>query len=100
MAYFAVIFEEDAEKSAHVRGKFTEEHIAWLERNTDTVLLAGALSPGDGGAAHGALWIFKAETAEEVRRILAGDPFYREGLRKSVRIDAWTRGFPKHAVTF
>ncbi len=100
MPFFAVIFEDDPEKSAHVRGTYTEEHIAWLGQNTDKVLLAGALSPGEGGAAYGALWIFQAETAEAVRQILSGDPFYREGLRKSVRIDAWTRGFPKHAITF
>ena len=99
MAFFAVIFEDDAAKSADIRGTYTEDHIAWLGQNTDKVLLAGALSPGEGGAAHGALWIFKAESAEEVRQILSGDPFYREGLRKSVRIDAWTRGFPKHDIT-
>lgn len=99
MAFYAVIFEDDATRSEHVRGRFTEEHIAWLGQNTDKVLLAGALSPGEGGAPYGALWIFKADSAEEVRQILSGDPFYREGLRKSVRIDAWTRGFPKHDIT-
>ncbi len=99
MAFFAVIFEDDETQSARVRGAFTEDHLAWLGQNTDKVLLAGALSPGEGGAAHGALWIFNAGSAEEVRQILSGDPFYREGLRKSVRIDAWTRGFPKHEIT-
>jgi len=100
MPFFAAIFEDDDNVAARVRGAFTEEHVAWLGKRDDKVLVAGALSPADGGAPTGGLWVIEAETAEEARRIIAEDPFHREGLRKTVRLEAWSRGFPKRPVTF
>jgi uncharacterized protein YciI len=99
MPFFAAIFEDDADQSARIRAAFTDEHVAWLASRGDQVLLAGALTPADGGAATGGLWVIQAETADEARRLVAEDPFYREGLRKSFKLEGWSRGFPKHAVT-
>jgi uncharacterized protein YciI len=99
MAFFVAIFEDDAAEAPRIRGAFTDEHVAWLEKHSDRVMLAGALGPADGGAPTGGLWIISADDAEAARRICLDDPFYREGLRKSFRLETWSRGFPKRPVT-
>jgi len=96
---FAAIFEDDPEAAERVRAVAEDAHLAWLEAHREQVLVAGALRPAEGGAATGGLWLIEAETAEEARRICVEDPFYVQGLRKSFRLDAWSRGFPKLPVT-
>ena len=99
MPLFAAIFEDDPEAAERVRAIAEDDHLAWLDRHRDSVLVAGALRPADGGPPTGGLWLIEAETAEAARRICTEDPFYRLGLRTSFRLEAWSRGFPKRPVT-
>jgi uncharacterized protein len=99
MPLFAAIFEDDPGAAERVRAVAEADHLAWLEKHREQVLVAGALRPADGGAANGGLWLIDAETAEEARRICVEDPFYRQGLRKTFRLESWSRGFPKRPVT-
>jgi uncharacterized protein YciI len=96
---FAAIYEDDAAEAPRIRAAFTDEHVAWLEKHADKVRLAGALAPAEGGPPSGGLWLIEADSAEEARRICVEDPFHREGLRKSFRLESWSRGFPKRPVT-
>jgi uncharacterized protein len=95
---FAAIFEDDPAAAERVRAVAEDDHLAWLDRHRDKVLVAGALRPAEGGPATGGLWLIEAETAEEARRICLEDPFYVQGLRKTFRLESWSRGFPKHPV--
>jgi uncharacterized protein YciI len=99
MPLFVAIFEDDQEAAPRVRATAEEAHVAWLEDHRKQVLMAGALRPADDGEPTGGLWLIEADTAEIARRICVEDPFYVEGLRKSFRLEAWSRGFPKDPVS-
>ena len=99
MPLFAAIFEDDLQAAERVRAAAENAHVAWLERHGDRVLVAGALRPVEGGPATGGLWLIEAESAEEARRICTEDPFFTEGLRKSFRLESWSKGFPRGPVT-
>jgi uncharacterized protein YciI len=99
MPLFAAIFEDDLAAAERVRAVAEEAHVAWLEKHRDKVLVAGALRPAEGEPATGGLWLITAESAEEARRICTEDPFFVHGLRKSFRLESWSKGFPKEPVT-
>ena len=60
-----------------------EEHVAWLlelERD-DVVLASGPLLSGPGAGPGSGVTIIRADSEEAARKIAAGDPFVRHGLR-------------------
>ncbi len=99
MPLFVALFEDDQEAAPRVRAIAEAAHVAWLEAHRDHVLMAGALRPPEDGEPTGGLWLIEADTAEIAHRICVEDPFYVEGLRKTFRLEAWSRGFPKRPVS-
>ena len=89
---YAVIFEDDPDLEDDPRARLMPAHLDFLERNAARIGAAGPLK-GDAGAAAGGLWLVEAESAAEVRSLVEEDPFWPSGLRKSVRILAWTQVF-------
>jgi uncharacterized protein YciI len=89
---FIVQFEDNPKAGADIRTKYMQEHLAFLERNAATVQAAGPLKTPDGQGA-GGLWIVEANDPAEVDMLVKEDPFWATGLRKSVRILAWTEVF-------
>jgi uncharacterized protein YciI len=89
---FVVLFEDDPATGADVRRKHMAEHLAFLERNAATVRAAGPLQSPDGKGA-GGLWIVDANGPSDIDALVKEDPFWPIGLRKSVRILAWTQVF-------
>lgn len=98
MARWVAIFEDDETKAKDIRGKYTQDHIAYLAANKSTILLAGGLRPEPGGAFEGGLWILEVEGRDEAMACVENDPFYKHGLRKSVRVAAWGKAFPEDVV--
>jgi uncharacterized protein YciI len=98
MPLFAAVFEDHLDRKA-VREGAMEAHMAWLDRHRRQVRMAGALRPSPAGPATGGLWIIEAADLAEAERICTGDPFYTAGLRKSFRLEAWSKGFPDVPVT-
>ncbi|GGE99634.1 hypothetical protein GCM10011611_01540 [Aliidongia dinghuensis] len=92
MPLFAVLFEDHTADADAIRRRLMPEHLAFLERHAGTIEAAGPLKAADGSPA-GGLWLVTAETAEAVERLVHEDPFWPTGLRKSVRICAWTQVF-------
>jgi hypothetical protein len=86
--HFVALLEDEPSK-ADVRPKYMKEHLAHLESLLDNIRFAGPLTDPKTNAAAGGLWIVEAGSAEEVRRMLEADPFYKAGLRKSIRVLAW-----------
>jgi uncharacterized protein YciI len=41
------------------------------------------------GAAQGGMWLVEADSETEVRKIVENDPFFKAGLRRSIRISQW-----------
>ncbi len=99
MPLFAAIFEDDLDAAPRVRDVAEDDHVAYLERHCDAVLVAGALRSAPDAEVTGGLWIIDAVTRDAARRICEEDPFFVQGLRKSYRLESWSKGFPRHPVT-
>ena len=70
------------------RAPHRSAHLAYMEdlRRNGRALMGGAFAdPVDG-----ALILYRAETPDEVRRIMDEDPYGRIGLFDDVRIREWT----------
>jgi uncharacterized protein YciI len=89
---FVVLFEDDPAK-ADMRPKHMPAHLAFLESNAGAIRAAGPLKDPKDGAGAGGLWLVQADSAEAVETLVRTDPFWSTGLRRSVRVLAWTRVF-------
>ena len=74
------------ERAAHMK-----DHLTFLADHGDWVITAGALRPTPDGAPTGGSWIVNAESRAEVEALYQYDPFWRAGLRKSVRVSHWAK---------
>ena len=98
MARWVAIFGDNETKAKDIRGKYTQDHLAYLAANKSTILLAGGLKPEPGGPFEGGLWILEVADRKEAMACVENDPFFKAGLRKSVRIAAWGKAFPEDVV--
>lgn len=89
---FAVFFEDEADRASDIRQQYMLAHLDFLERHASTIKAAGPLSDADGNPA-GGLWLVQANDQEQVQTLVRADPFWPTGLRRSVRVLAWTQVF-------
>ena len=89
---YTVWFEDDPDR-AGMRARHMPEHLAFLERHGTQIRAAGPLAEAASGLPAGGLWIVDAEDEQAVRDLIEADPFWPTGLRKSVRVLAWTQVF-------
>ncbi|HKU96433.1 MAG TPA: YciI family protein [Vineibacter sp.] len=89
---YAVLFEDNADK-AHVRDRHMGDHLAFLERNANTIVAAGPLRAAADGMPAGGLWLVEADDAATVDALTRADPFWPTGLRRSVRVLQWRQVF-------
>lgn len=94
---YVILFEDDPTK-LQVREAQMQAHIDWLDRNKDRVLLAGSLREGAGATPSGGLWIVDVVDRAAADAIYRDDPFWTEGLRRSVTIKYWSKAFPDRKV--
>ncbi len=94
---FAVLFEDDDE-FAHKRQEFMADHLRFLQDNAARIESAGPLKNARGGDPAGGIWIVDADDADAVEALIEADPFWPTGLRKSVRVLAWTQVFANGQV--
>lgn len=93
MPLFAVLFEDDPALADDVRRRRMTEHLAYLERNAAAVRAAGPLRDAAEGTPAGGLWLVEASDRAAVEALVHEDPFWPTGLRRSVRVLAWTQVF-------
>ncbi|WP_127144057.1 YciI family protein [Pelagibacterium montanilacus] len=86
---WVALFEDKTEGAADIRARFTDAHQAYLRANRGKIVLAGAMRADPDGKPVGGLWVFEADSRQEVEDIIRQDPFQREGLRAVTRIYAW-----------
>ena len=89
---YAVLFEDNEDQAA-MRTKHMTDHLDFLERHAAQISAAGPLKDAEDGAPAGGLWLVEAEDANAARALIEADPFWPTGLRKSVRLLAWTQVF-------
>ena len=89
---FEDVYAEQPERLPE-RARHMEAHLTFLAAQGDKVLAAGALRLTDDGAPLGGLWIVNAESKADVEALVAQDPFWTAGLRKSVRVSHWAKAY-------
>ena len=91
---FIVQFEDvyaDQPERLPERALHMPDHLAFLAKHGDRVVAAGALRPSEDGAPTGGIWIVDAESKAAAEALYEDDPFWKAGLRKSVRVSHWAK---------
>jgi len=88
-----VVLLEDEPSKADMRPKHQAEHVAYVEKLLGKLRSAGPLTDPKTNGPAGGIWIVEAGSPGEVQAMLEADPFYKAGLRKSIRILAWKQVF-------
>ena len=89
---FIVMFEDNPGTGDTVRAQYMQQHLVFLESNSESILAAGPLREADGTGA-GGLWLLDVVDDTSAQQLIESDPFWPTGLRKSVRILAWHQVF-------
>lgn len=87
-----IIYQEDGPDGAAIRAATRAEHLAYLERHADIVVLGGAMLADDGATRIGSVLIINVPDREAAERFSAEEPFRKAGLFKSVKITRMRRG--------
>jgi uncharacterized protein YciI len=68
------------------------EHLAYLKGLGEALVLAGPFTEEDGTSMNGSLIVVEADSLDDARRMLEGDPFAKAGIFASVEIRPWLWG--------
>lgn len=85
MAY--VIVGRDAPNSAEPRQAHLAQHLEFVERSIDRILVAGPLRDPATGANVGSLYVLDVDTEADARRLLEADPYHRAGVWAHVTVE-------------
>ncbi|HYL33171.1 MAG TPA: YciI family protein [Stellaceae bacterium] len=88
-----IVYAEDNEAiSAEIRQSKTPEHLAYLDRYKDVIVLAGALLTDDAGKRVGSVSIINVKNRAAAEAFVAGEPFRNAGLYRSIKISRMRKG--------
>lgn len=87
MAY--VIVGRDAADSAARRQEHLAQHLEFVERSIDRILVAGPLRDPATGTNVGSLYVLAVDSEADARRLLESDPYWRAGVWASVTVEAF-----------
>jgi uncharacterized protein len=93
---FIVQFEDvyaDQPERLSERGALMSAHLAFLAEHGDLVIASGALRDSEEGVPQGGIWILNVASKEVAESLYVEDPFWKAGLRKSVRVNVWSKAF-------
>lgn len=88
-----IVLFEDNEAAADQRSKFMQDHLQYLEQNLESITAAGPLLDTRWRLPAGGMWLVRADSFEEVERLVKNDPFWSTGLRKSIKTFEWRQVF-------
>jgi uncharacterized protein YciI len=93
---FVVQFEDvyaDQPERLSERAALMAEHLAFLAEHGERVIASGALRDAEESIPIGGVWILNVANKAEAESLYKEDPFWRAGLRKSVRVSVWAKAF-------
>lgn len=99
---FVIQFEDvysDQPERLSERAVHMPAHLAFLAEHGDRVIASGALRDSEEGAPIGGIWILNAVSKAAAESFYKEDPFWKAGLRKSVRVSVWSKAFWSPAFT-
>lgn len=70
----------DIPNSWPVRSKITGDHIKYIDSIKDKILIGGPVRGGADGLPTGSLIVYKTESLDEAKKLLADDPFSKGNL--------------------
>lgn len=89
MRWAAIFSDKTGEAAAEIRAEHLVAHQAYLRNNKGRIQLCGAMRPEPGGAPVGGLWLFEADSKDDVLALIAQDPFQIHGLRATTDVYFW-----------
>lgn len=95
---FEDVYAEQPERLAD-RAAHMAAHLAFLAEHGDRIVAAGALRLSADGVPTGGIWIVDANSKAAVDALCKDDPFWKAGLRKSVRVSPWAKAYWSPAFT-
>lgn len=95
---FEDIYSDQPERLPE-RALHMSDHLAFLAAHGDRVVASGALRDTADGVPQGGIWILDVETKAEAELLYQEDPFWKAGLRKSVRVSHWAKAHWSPAFT-
>ena len=95
---FEDVYSDQPERLAE-RAQHMSDHLAFLAAHGDRVVASGALRDSADGVPNGGIWILNVESKAEAESFYRDDPFWKAGLRKSVRVSHWAKAFWSPAFT-
>ncbi|VCU69527.1 YciI-like protein [Pigmentiphaga humi] len=88
-----IIYQEDRDEgAAEIRARVKPDHLAYLARFEDQLVLGGAMLAEDGVRRTGSVLILNVPGYAEAEAFSLNEPFRKAGLFKSVRISRMRRG--------
>ncbi|ATE66236.1 YciI family protein [Rhizorhabdus dicambivorans] len=85
MPTFAVIGFDRRPKDAQLRETHRADHRAYVSGNLESLLCAGAMLDDDRSQC-GSLYLFQADSVDQVREWLAKEPFVANGIYETLAV--------------
>lgn len=89
MAYFIVVGLDHPPHSMALREAHRGDHRDHVLRHDADIRLAGAVVD-DAGNQAGSIYVFEADSADQVRDWLAQEPFVKQGVYRDLQVLRWT----------
>ncbi|HEU0222640.1 MAG TPA: YciI family protein [Paracoccaceae bacterium] len=89
MPHFAAIGFDHPPHSMALRDRLRAEHRRYVLENDARILMAGAMRDAEGNQC-GTIYVFAAESPEEVWQWLGSEPFHAGGVYASMQVVAWS----------
>ncbi len=93
-----IVFFEDTPEMLAIRREREPDHLAYLRKHSDEILLAGGCREEPGHAYVGGLWVLDVPSRDRVVELIELDPYYSPD-RRSYKIRTWGKAFDDLAVT-
>jgi uncharacterized protein YciI len=87
-----IVFFEDTPEMLSIRREWEPDHLAYLRKHSDEILLAGGCREEPGQAYVGGLWVLDVPSRERVVELIESDPYYSPD-RRSYKIRTWGKAF-------
>lgn len=92
MPHFAAIGFDHPPHSMPLRETHRPEHRRYVLDNTGPILMTGAMRDNEGNQC-GTIYVFDMPSEADVWAWLKADPFYQNGVYRSMRVVEWTPAF-------
>jgi uncharacterized protein YciI len=90
MTRWVAIFEDHPEEQAGwVRRDHARDHLNYLDRHRDRILIGGGLREEPGAWFCGGLWVLEVASRAEAVALCEADPYFTLGLPRSYQLFVW-----------